>query len=147
MSLPPAFLDEVRSRTGLAELIGRRVKLTKRGKEHLGLCPFHDEKTPSFTVNEEKGFYHCFGCQAHGRAFDFVRQASVTLAPPTGLFWYEILTFIDCVESAKVLDANASMAIIRRKSAERRIFQAGPCQESPTMILQRLRERKWVLTS
>ena len=57
MAFPPAFLDEVRARTGLAELIGRRVRLVKRGREHLGLCPFHNEKTPSFTVNEDKEFY------------------------------------------------------------------------------------------
>ena len=50
------------------------MKLTRRGREWLGLCPFHNEKTPSFTVNEEKGFYHCFGCQAHGSVFDFVMQ-------------------------------------------------------------------------
>ncbi len=74
MAFPPAFLDEVRARTGLAELIGRRVRLVKRGREHLGLCPFHNEKTPSFTVNEDKEFYHCFGCGAHGSAFDFVMQ-------------------------------------------------------------------------
>ena len=74
MAFPPAFLDEVRARTGLAELIGRRVRLIKRGREHSGLCPFHAEKTPSFTVNEDKGFYHCFGCGAHGGAFDFVMQ-------------------------------------------------------------------------
>ena len=74
MAFPSAFLDEVRARTGLAELIGRRVRLVKRGREHTGLCPFHNEKTPSFTVNEDKGFYHCFGCGAHGSAFDFVMQ-------------------------------------------------------------------------
>ncbi len=56
----------------MADLIGRRVKLVKRGREHTGLCPFHNEKTPSFTVNEDKGFYHCFGCSAHGGAIDFV---------------------------------------------------------------------------
>ncbi len=74
MAFPATFLDEVRARTGLAELVGRRVRLVKRGREHLGLCPFHNEKTPSFTVNEEKEFYHCFGCGAHGTAFDFVMQ-------------------------------------------------------------------------
>ena len=56
----------------LAEIVGRYVKLTRRGREHLGLCPFHKEKTPSFNVVEEKGFYHCFGCGAHGTAIDFV---------------------------------------------------------------------------
>ncbi len=74
MSLPQAFLDELRARIGLAALIGRRVRLQRKGREFQGLCPFHNEKTPSFTVNEAKGFYHCFGCGAHGDAFSFVMQ-------------------------------------------------------------------------
>jgi len=74
MAFSPRFLDELRARTGLADLIGKRVKLTRKGHEHSGLCPFHKEKTPSFTVNEDKGFYHCFGCGAHGSAFDFVME-------------------------------------------------------------------------
>ena len=74
MAFPPEFLDEVRARIRLADLIGRRVRLTKRGAEQVGLCPFHSEKTPSFTVNEDKGFYHCFGCAAHGSHFDFVMR-------------------------------------------------------------------------
>ncbi|MEE1557460.1 MAG: CHC2 zinc finger domain-containing protein, partial [Alphaproteobacteria bacterium] len=72
MAIPEHFLAELRSRVGLVDLVGRRVKLTRRGREHTGLCPFHNEKTPSFTVNEDKGFYHCFGCSAHGGAIDFV---------------------------------------------------------------------------
>jgi len=74
MAFSEQFLDELRGRVGLADVIGRRVKLTRKGREHQGLCPFHKEKTPSFTVNEEKGFYHCFGCQAHGSVFDFVME-------------------------------------------------------------------------
>ena len=72
MAFPPGFLDDLRSRTSMAEVIGRRVKLTRRGREHVGLCPFHNEKTPSFTVSEDKGFYHCVGCGAHGDAISFV---------------------------------------------------------------------------
>ncbi len=68
MSLSTAFLDEIRSRTTLSALIGASIKLDKAGKEHKGCCPFHNEKTPSFTVNDDKGFYHCFGCGAHGDA-------------------------------------------------------------------------------
>ncbi len=75
MTIPPAFLDEIRARVPLAELIGRRVKLKKRGREYEGLCPFHSEKTPSFTVSEAKGFYHCFGCGAHGDAIGFVMRS------------------------------------------------------------------------
>jgi DNA primase len=68
MSLSPAFLDEVRSRTLLSALIGKTVKLQKKGREFAACCPFHNEKTPSFYVNDDKGFYHCFGCGAHGDA-------------------------------------------------------------------------------
>ena len=74
MAFPPRFLDDIRDRVGLADAIGRRVKLVRKGREHSGLCPFHNEKTPSFTVNEEKGFYHCFGCGAHGDIFSFVQN-------------------------------------------------------------------------
>jgi DNA primase len=68
MSLTPQWLDELRSRTLLSSLIGKTLKITKAGREFKGCCPFHNEKTPSFYVNDEKGFYHCFGCSAHGDA-------------------------------------------------------------------------------
>ncbi len=74
MAFDPAFLDELRMRVALAEVVGRRVKLVRRGREHSGLCPFHNEKTPSFTVNEDKGFFHCFGCGAHGDVIGFVMR-------------------------------------------------------------------------
>ena len=68
MTLTPAFLDELRARTSLTALIAKTVKLTRAGRESKGCCPFHQEKTPSFYVNDDKGFYHCFGCSAHGDA-------------------------------------------------------------------------------
>ena len=68
MTLSPQFLDELRSRTLLSALIGRTTKLQKAGREWRTCCPFHNEKTPSFYVNDDKGFYHCFGCSAHGDA-------------------------------------------------------------------------------
>ena len=74
MSFPPRFLDELRDRTPLADLIGRKVSLQRRGREHVGLCPFHKEKTPSFTVNEEKAFYHCFGCGKGGNVLTFIQE-------------------------------------------------------------------------
>lgn len=72
MAYPNDFLDELRARTSLEAVISKKVKLTKKGREHSGLCPFHNEKTPSFTVVEEKGFYHCFGCGAHGDVIRFL---------------------------------------------------------------------------
>ena len=74
MSLPPAFLDELRARVPLAPVVGRRVKLTRAGREWKGCCPFHNEKTPSFYVNDDKGFYHCFGCGAHGDVIRFLTE-------------------------------------------------------------------------
>ena len=68
MSLTPQWLDELRTRVSLSALIGRSVRVQKAGREFKACCPFHNEKTPSFTINDEKGFYHCFGCGAHGDA-------------------------------------------------------------------------------
>lgn len=68
MTLSPQFLDELRARTLLSGLIGKTTKLQKAGREWRACCPFHNEKTPSFYVNDDKGFYHCFGCSAHGDA-------------------------------------------------------------------------------
>ena len=75
MAFPPGFLDELRSRISLSGLITRRVKLVRRGREFAGLCPFHHEKTPSFYVVEDKSFFHCFGCGAHGDAIGFAMRA------------------------------------------------------------------------
>ncbi|HET8728714.1 MAG TPA: DNA primase, partial [Alphaproteobacteria bacterium] len=93
MPLPPNFLDELRARTTLSEVVGRRVRLSRSNREWKGLCPFHKEKTPSFTVNDQKGFYHCFGCGAHGDAISFLTnhdnlsfmEAVEQLASQTGL--------------------------------------------------------------
>jgi DNA primase len=72
MPFPPHFLDELRQRVSLPDIVGRRVRLAKRGREHQGLCPFHNEKTPSFHVWDDH--YHCFGCGAHGDAISFVME-------------------------------------------------------------------------
>jgi len=74
VSLTPAFLDELRARTLLSALVGKTVKLTKAGREFKGCCPFHNEKTPSFYVNDDKSFYHCFGCSAHGDAIRWMTE-------------------------------------------------------------------------
>ncbi len=74
MALPASFLDELRARTPLPAVIGRRVRLARSGRQWKGCCPFHGEKTPSFYVYED-GHYHCFGCGAHGDAIGFVMQS------------------------------------------------------------------------
>jgi DNA primase len=86
-------LEEFKARLPLVEVVARQVRLVRRGREHVGLCPFHQEKTPSFTVSETKGFYHCFGCGQHGNAIDFIMaiesldfgQAIARLAELTGV--------------------------------------------------------------
>lgn len=75
MQIPGKFLETLRSRLSIATIVGEKVKLTRKGREFIGLCPFHHEKTPSFTVNEEKEFYHCFGCGAHGDIVRFLMEA------------------------------------------------------------------------
>lgn len=75
MSLSPQFLDELRARTTLSALVGRTVKLQRAGREWKACCPFHKEKTPSFYVNDEKGFWHCFGCGVHGDAIRWLTDA------------------------------------------------------------------------
>src|ERR1700746_1160421 len=103
MAFPPGFLDELRSRISLSGLISRRVKLVRRGREYAGLCPFHQEKTPSFYVVEDKGFFHCFGCGAHGDAIGFVMRS-------------ENLDFIEAIERLAGL---AGIAVPQQTPQER----------------------------
>ena len=83
--IPQDFIDDLIERADVSEVIGKRVEIKKAGKEYKACCPFHNEKTPSFTVSPEKGFYHCFGCGAHGTALGFLMD-------------YERLTFVEAVE-------------------------------------------------
>lgn len=85
MRFTPAFLDDLRARVTLSDLIGRTVKVTRAGREYKACCPFHSEKTPSFTINDDKGFYHCFGCGAHGDAIRWLTD-------------HAALSFVDAVE-------------------------------------------------
>lgn len=70
--IPNSFINDLLARTDIVELVDARVRLKKQGKNYHACCPFHNEKTPSFTVNGDKQFYHCFGCGAHGNAIDFL---------------------------------------------------------------------------
>lgn len=81
MRFPPQFLDELRSRLPVSEVVGRRVKLKKTGREFSGLSPFNKEKTPSFTVNDQKGFYHDFSSGKHGDIFAFVMETEGVTFP------------------------------------------------------------------
>lgn len=125
MALPPRFLDELRDKIPLSELIGKKVKLTRRGREYTGLCPFHHEKTPSFTINDDKGFYHCFGCGAHGDAIKYLmdgekmpfREAIEYLAGLAGIKIPEISPSL----AAKEKQQNSLIAIMEEAC---RFFQA-----------------------
>jgi len=101
MALDPAFLDELRARTPIAPVIGRRTKLVRSGKNWKGCCPFHGEKTPSFYVYDDH--YHCFGCQAHGDVITFVMES-------------EGRTFIEAVEE---LATAAGMEVPKPDRAQR----------------------------
>ena len=72
MKYPKEYLDEIKTRLKVSNVVSKYVQLKKRGKEFVGLSPFKNEKTPSFTVNDEKGFFHCFSTSEHGNIFDFL---------------------------------------------------------------------------
>ena len=74
MKYPKEYLDEIKLRLKVSQIVGKTVKLKRRGKEFIGLSPFTSEKTPSFTVSDEKGFYHCFSSGEHGNIFDFLMK-------------------------------------------------------------------------
>lgn len=71
MKYPQSFIEEIRARVRVSEVVGKAIPIRRAGREFHALCPFHKEKTPSFTINDEKGFYHCFGCGAHGDVIGF----------------------------------------------------------------------------
>ena len=74
MTIPKEFIDQLLARVDIVEIIDERVPLKKAGSNYSARCPFHDEKTPSFTVSASKQFYHCFGCSASGDAIEFLRE-------------------------------------------------------------------------
>ncbi|HIF5826079.1 TPA: DNA primase [Vibrio parahaemolyticus] len=83
--IPRSFIDDLLARLDIVDIIDARVKLKKKGKNYGACCPFHNEKTPSFSVSQEKQFYHCFGCGAHGNAIDFMME-------------FERLEFVEAIE-------------------------------------------------
>lgn len=83
--IPKTFIDDLIARADVVEVVGRRITLKKAGREYKACCPFHNEKTPSFQINPQKGFYHCFGCGAHGDALRFIMD-------------YEHLDFVSAIE-------------------------------------------------
>ena len=107
MAFPPQFLNEIRARVSLEDVVGRHVKLARRGREFVGLSPFKSEKTPSFTVVPDKGFYHCFSSGEHGDVISFIMKM-------------EGLSFPEAVER---LAADAGLEVPRESPAERAAAQ------------------------
>jgi DNA primase len=105
--LDDATIELARSARSLVGLVARRVQLRRAGRSWSGLCPFHQEKTPSFSVSEEKGFYHCFGCGAHGSAIDWMMEA-------------EGLGFREAVASCSAASCRMRASLCVRSSARRR---------------------------
>ena len=129
MAFPPRFLEELRGRVSITDIVGRRVRLVRKGRgEATGLCPFHNEKSPSFTVSEDKGFFHCFGCGVHGDVIGFVMRS-------------EGLEFPQAVEK---LAGEAGMQVPRetpeeRERAERQATLGGAVEFAAKFYEQQLR--------
>ena len=100
--IPDAFIDDLLARSDIVEVVGARVPLKKQGREYSARCPFHDERSPSFTVSPTKQFYHCFGCGAHGTAISFLMN-------------YDRMEFLDAVEEL----AKRVGMVVPRETAQR----------------------------
>ena len=86
MTIPSSFIDQILDQSDIVEIVGQRVQLNKKGSNHWGLCPFHDDTNPSMAVNQDKQFYYCFVCNAKGNSINFLRE-------------YENLDFVDAIET------------------------------------------------
>ncbi|MEH6491526.1 DNA primase [Halopseudomonas sp.] len=116
--IPQGFIDDLLGRTDIVEVVGARLKLKKTGKNYSALCPFHNEKSPSFSVSPDKQFYYCFGCGAGGNALSFVMD-------------FERLDFPEAVED---LAKQAGVAVPREERSDRRQSSA-PRKDSPLYAL------------
>lgn len=130
MSFPPGFLDELRARVPLSETIAKRITITRAGREFKGCCPFHGEKTPSFYVNDTKGFFHCFGCGAHGDVIGFVMR-------------YDRLGFVETIESlaqqAGLEVPRLSREEVEKASKQKTLHQL--CEAACAFFEQHLRQK------
>ncbi|MGD9637732.1 MAG: DNA primase [Alphaproteobacteria bacterium] len=125
MSFDANFLEEIRNRVSLHSVVARKVKLAKRGRDYLGLCPFHNEKTPSFTVRDDKGFYHCFGCGAHGDVISFEMQANG-------------LSFMEAIESlAKEAGLEVPKQTLESKEKTRKITDLYEVMEKACLFFEK----------
>ncbi len=111
MGIPDEDVARVRAATDIVALVGEHAALKRQGQRFVGLCPFHSEKTPSFSVNAEAGLYHCFGCQASGDAISFVRA----------------MEHLDFVDAVRRLADRAGITIHEDAGSTRETCAARPC--------------------
>ena len=123
-SIPQSFIDELLARADIVDIVGSRVQLRKAGKEYKACCPFHDEKSPSFTVSPEKQFYHCFGCGENGTALGF-------------LMAYDHLGFVDAIEE---LAGRMGLQVPRDESVSNQHSQTKPLHETMEKIARYYQE-------
>ncbi len=132
--IPRDFIDELLARVDLVDVVGKRLKLKKSGANYFACCPFHGEKTPSFSVSPARQFYHCFGCGAHGTAITFLMEyeglgfveAVEALAAETGMQVPRAQGTLSAAEAAQqkserqlLLEAHAKAADFYRRSLDR----------------------------
>ncbi len=115
--IPEEKIAEIKEKASIVEVISDFVSLKKAGKNYLGLCPFHSERTPSFTVNEEKGIFHCFGCGAGGNLFNFLMRASQLSFP-------EAVKTVASRYGVVIPEREMSEEEKRRRSLKERLFEA-----------------------
>ena len=119
--IPAGFLQDLLSRVDIVEVVGRHVELKRGGANHMGLCPFHAEKSPSFSVSAAKQFYYCFGCGASGDAIRFLTEH-------TGM------SFVDAVtDLAQTVGMQVPQEQLSPEDREKR--QPGPPSHAPASVL------------
>ena len=137
-----SFTDELRQRLSIVDVVSRRIALVKKGQNYWGCCPFHNEKTPSFSVSEDKGFYHCFGCGEHGDIISFVmksenvdfKTAISELADMAGIKMPEVKT-----KTKEQIDAEQNYIQITDNAAK--IYQDLLYQDSGKVALEYIKKR------
>ena len=112
--IPRNFIDDLLARLDIVDIVDARVKLKKQGKNYGACCPFHNEKTPSFSVSQDKQFYHCFGCGVHGNAIDFLME-------------YDRLEFVEAIEE---LASSLGLEVPREQTNGKSGFTKGPTANS-----------------
>ncbi len=126
MSIPPHILELIRQRVALSGVVARQVRLVRKGAEQMGLCPFHRERRASFTVHDGKGFYHCFGCGAHGDVFGWLEAREglgfiEAVQRAAGMAGVDVSDWIGAAARTRVpMDAAAQGAAQRQREADQR---------------------------